>query len=270
MFSYKRFLPILIASTLFSACYIYKVPEPVEEDAAATVQAPTRTTVTRSSVAAQQSATLTDADREKLLLQSRENREKERLQQQEKQEISMEKYQEMSDDEKREYRQSIEVEQKKEPAAAVAPAADGATQPSAFARARERAKLQNVATQKDEPIIGGDHDMDEPIAPVAKPRPAASAAATTVDPADLPMEQQILKDKMYRISTQGEEFNILAVRWEQDTLVAHVNRKEKLERRWHKNDITLVENRQFSRGRSDALTFLIYGILGTGAYLLLR
>ena len=79
--------------------------------------------------------------------------------------------------------------------------------------------------------------------------------------------EQIVKDKFYEIHSGGKNYKIKAVNWEGDSLVAHVNMKEKNEMKFHKNDISAVNHRQFSRGRSDALTVGIYA--GIAALVLL-
>lgn len=77
------------------------------------------------------------------------------------------------------------------------------------------------------------------------------------------IDQQIVKDKFYTISSHGENYKIKAVEWQGDSLVTHINMKEENEMKFHKNDISTVNHRVFSRGRSDALTVGIYaGILG--------
>ena len=73
------------------------------------------------------------------------------------------------------------------------------------------------------------------------------------------LTEQIQKDKFYQIQSGGKNYKIKAVQWEGDSLVAHVNMKDKNEMKFHKNDITTVNHRQFSRGRSDALTVGVYG-----------
>lgn len=73
------------------------------------------------------------------------------------------------------------------------------------------------------------------------------------------LEEQIVQDKFYTINSNGEKFKIKAVAWQGDSLVAHVDMKEDQEMKFHKNDISTVEHRIFSRGRSDALTVGIYG-----------
>lgn len=83
-----------------------------------------------------------------------------------------------------------------------------------------------------------------------------------------PITSEIKKDQFYQIVSADKTYKIKAVKWEGDSLVAHVNMKEKNEVKFHKNDISTVNHRQFSRGRSDALTVGIYGILG-GLILLL-
>ena len=81
------------------------------------------------------------------------------------------------------------------------------------------------------------------------------------------INEQILKDKFYTIGSQGKNYKIKAVKWEGDSLVTHINMKEDQEMKFHKNDISTVEHRVFSRGRSDALTVGIYG--GVAAVILL-
>ncbi len=77
------------------------------------------------------------------------------------------------------------------------------------------------------------------------------------------LKEQLQKDKFYTISSQGEEYKIKAVQWQGDSLVAHVNLKEDQEMKFHKNDISTVNHRVFSRGRSDALTVGAYaGVIG--------
>lgn len=73
------------------------------------------------------------------------------------------------------------------------------------------------------------------------------------------LQEQIEQDKFYNIHSGGEKYKIKAVAWQGDSLVAHVNLKEDQELKFHKNDISSVEHRVFSRGRSDALTLGIYG-----------
>ena len=82
-----------------------------------------------------------------------------------------------------------------------------------------------------------------------------------------PFSEQIQKDKFYEITSGGKNYTIKAVNWEGDSLVTHVNMKENREMKFHKNDITAVNHRQFSRGRSDALTVGIYA--GVAALILL-
>lgn len=82
-----------------------------------------------------------------------------------------------------------------------------------------------------------------------------------------PLNEQLQKDKFYEINSGGKTYKVKAVNWEGDSLVAHVNMKEKNEMKFHKNDIAAVNHRQFSRGRSDALTVGIYA--GIAALVLL-
>ncbi|MDO5654514.1 MAG: hypothetical protein Q4G27_00070 [Flavobacteriaceae bacterium] len=81
------------------------------------------------------------------------------------------------------------------------------------------------------------------------------------------LNEQLIKDKYYEITSGGKKYKIKAVQWDGDSLVAHVNMKEKNLIKFHKNDISQVEHRSFSRGRSDALTVGVYA--GIAALILL-
>lgn len=77
------------------------------------------------------------------------------------------------------------------------------------------------------------------------------------------VQAQLQKDKLYAIKTQGKEYKIQAVEWQGDSLVTHINRNEDKMMKFHKNDITSVKHRTFSRGRSDAITVGAYaGMVG--------
>ncbi|MGI9526411.1 MAG: hypothetical protein ACR2MS_04790 [Weeksellaceae bacterium] len=75
----------------------------------------------------------------------------------------------------------------------------------------------------------------------------------------LPIQNQLQIDQFYKIKVDNHSYKIKAVEWEGDSLTAHVNFKEKNLKKFHKNDITEVQQRTFARGKSDALTFGIYG-----------
>ncbi|MXV38029.1 hypothetical protein GO491_04960 [Flavobacteriaceae bacterium Ap0902] len=74
-----------------------------------------------------------------------------------------------------------------------------------------------------------------------------------------PIEKQIKKDQLYKLKVNNEIYKVQAAAWEGDSLVTYINFKEDKVRKFHKNDITEVQQRTFARGRSDALTFGIYG-----------
>lgn len=78
----------------------------------------------------------------------------------------------------------------------------------------------------------------------------------------LTIEEQIKPNNFYKIYVDDKSYKIKSVKWEQDSLVTHVNMKEKNIRKFAKKDINKVENRVFSNNRSTAVTFLIYGIIG--------
>lgn len=84
------------------------------------------------------------------------------------------------------------------------------------------------------------------------------------------IEKQIKKDVLYKIKANDNFYKIKAVEWEGDSLVTYVNLKENNIQKFHKNDISEVQHRTFAKGRSDALTFGIYGGLAALIILLLQ
>ncbi len=84
------------------------------------------------------------------------------------------------------------------------------------------------------------------------------------------IEQEIQPQKMYNIFSQGKEYKVQAIEWDGDSLVTYEKRNPKKIKKFAKSDINGVEHRQFSRGRSDALTFGIYGLAAVIIVLLTR
>lgn len=79
----------------------------------------------------------------------------------------------------------------------------------------------------------------------------------------LTIEEQIKPNNFYKIYVNDRAYKIKSVKWEQDSLITHLNMKEKNIKKFAKKDINKVENRVFSNNRSTTLTFIIYGIIGT-------
>lgn len=79
---------------------------------------------------------------------------------------------------------------------------------------------------------------------------------------NLGIKEMIQPDNRYEINSNGKTFKIKAIKWEQDSLIAHINGNKRKEIKLNQNQITEVKNRVFSRGRSDALTFGSYTLIG--------
>ena len=81
----------------------------------------------------------------------------------------------------------------------------------------------------------------------------------------------IIKEKgYYQLEVFEKTQKIEAVKWEGDTLVAHVKGKPNKVLKFHEKDIQNLKVRQFSKGRSDALTVAAYATAGVGIFLLLK
>jgi len=81
----------------------------------------------------------------------------------------------------------------------------------------------------------------------------------------------IIKEKgYYQVEVFEKTQKIEAVKWEGDTLVAHVKGKPNKVLKLHEKDIQNLKVRQFSKGRSDALTVAAYATAGVGIFLLLK
>lgn len=80
------------------------------------------------------------------------------------------------------------------------------------------------------------------------------------------IEKQIQPEKRYQILSNGNTMKIKAVSWEGDSLVAETIGFKKKTLKFHKNQISSVKNRVFSRGHSDALTFISYALMGGVIY----
>ena len=83
--------------------------------------------------------------------------------------------------------------------------------------------------------------------------------------------KNIIKPKeFFQVKVLGNETKIEAVKWEGDTLVAHVKGQPKKILKFHEKDIEDFKVRKFSKGRSDALTIAAYATAGVGVFLLLK
>ena len=83
--------------------------------------------------------------------------------------------------------------------------------------------------------------------------------------------KSIIKDKgYYQIDVFEKTHTIEAVKWQGDTLISHVKGQPKKELKFHEKDIQNLKVRQFSKGRSDALTVAAYATAGVGLFLLLK
>ena len=83
--------------------------------------------------------------------------------------------------------------------------------------------------------------------------------------------QSIIKEKgYYQIDVFDKTHTIEAVKWQGDTLISHVKGQPKKELKFHEKDIQNLKVRQFSKGRSDALTVAAYATAGVGLFLLLK
>lgn len=86
---------------------------------------------------------------------------------------------------------------------------------------------------------------------------------------ELTLKQQIVPENRYKIITDSNKvYKIKAVKWDNDTLISYINGNKKKELKLHLNQVKEVQNRVFSRGRSDALTFTSYTIIGAFIYFL--
>ncbi|MRI63927.1 hypothetical protein EDM00_07995 [Ornithobacterium rhinotracheale] len=83
-------------------------------------------------------------------------------------------------------------------------------------------------------------------------------------------EKQIQPEKRYQILSEGNKIKIKAVSWDGDSLIAETGSIKKKTLKFNKNQINSVENRVFSRGRSDAMTFASYALIGGIIYFLTR
>ena len=83
--------------------------------------------------------------------------------------------------------------------------------------------------------------------------------------------KSVIKEKeYYLIRALGQERKIEAVKWEGDSLVAHVKGQPKNILKIHEKDIEDFKVRKFSKGRSDAMTIAAYATAGVGLFLLLK
>ncbi|RLZ09133.1 hypothetical protein [Faecalibacter macacae] len=83
--------------------------------------------------------------------------------------------------------------------------------------------------------------------------------------------KSIIKEKgYYQVDVFDKTYKMEAVKWQGDTIVAHVKGKPKKELKFHEKDIQNLKVRQFSKGRSDALTVAAYASVGVGVFLLLK
>ncbi|QTV05575.1 hypothetical protein [Faecalibacter bovis] len=83
--------------------------------------------------------------------------------------------------------------------------------------------------------------------------------------------KSIIKEKgYYQAEVFDKTYKMEAVKWLGDTLVAHVKGQPKKELKFHEKDIQNLKVRQFSKGRSDALTVAAYATVGIGVFLLLK
>lgn len=81
----------------------------------------------------------------------------------------------------------------------------------------------------------------------------------------------IIKAKgYYQVDVFDKTYKMEAVKWQGDTIVGHVKGKPKKELKFHEKDIQNLKVRQFSKGRSDALTVASYASIGVGVFLLLK
>ncbi|MGP2570705.1 hypothetical protein ACT4R9_08485 [Ornithobacterium rhinotracheale] len=95
-------------------------------------------------------------------------------------------------------------------------------------------------------------------------RPSDSKEAQTS------IEKQIEPQHRYKIISDGVSYKIKAIAWEGDSLKTETIGFKKKTLKFNKNQISSVENRVFSRGRSDALTFTSYALMGGFIYFLTR
>ena len=83
--------------------------------------------------------------------------------------------------------------------------------------------------------------------------------------------KSIIKDKgYYQVDVFEKTYKMEAVKWQGDTIIGHVKGQPKKELKFHEKDIQNLKVRQFSKGRSDALTVAAYASVGVGVFLLLQ
>lgn len=84
------------------------------------------------------------------------------------------------------------------------------------------------------------------------------------------VQEQIKPEQIYKIETDNKIYKIKAVKWENDSLVAQINEKKDIKKKFSVNQITNVKERKFSNSRSDILTVLSYIAIGTGIVFLVN
>lgn len=83
--------------------------------------------------------------------------------------------------------------------------------------------------------------------------------------------KSIIKEKgYYTLEVFDRDYKIEAKNWVGDTLIAHKKGNPKKEYKFNERDIQNLKVRQFSKGRSDALTVTAYVIAGVTIFLLVK
>lgn len=86
------------------------------------------------------------------------------------------------------------------------------------------------------------------------------------------IEEKLESNKFYKIDVADRSYKIQVVKWESDTLVAHVIHKPKKILKFHKNQINqgTIAERRFSQRTADIITVVAYAAVGVGIWALVK
>ena len=134
--------------------------------------------------------------------------------------------------------------------------------------AEKRAKSATDMKQRNPEVLSVRKKSEAVSKKEEQPKTESKVVAQSTE---LPTTKSLIKEKgYYQVEVFEKTQKIEAVKWEGDTLIAHVKGKPKKELKFHEKDIQNLKSREFSKGRSDALTIAAYASLGVGVFLLLK
>ncbi|WP_379967598.1 hypothetical protein [Epilithonimonas sp. UC225_85] len=86
------------------------------------------------------------------------------------------------------------------------------------------------------------------------------------------IQEMLEANKYFKIDVADKSYKIQVVKWDSDTLVAHVIHKPKKILKFHKNQInqSTIAERRFSQPTADIITVVAYAAIGVGIWALVK